>query len=554
VAHSFTDLAGLKLSAEAFFAAVLEKVAQPLWVVDAEGRIRFANPAAVGALGHDSAEELLGRDSHETIRYRHPDRTPGSAADWPMLLPRATGETVASELDWFVRRDGSKFPVSYVSVPIDMPEGRGVVVAFTDAGDRVRGEQWRRQHEAMLAAQRRVATLVAGGAASADVLAAIAKEVGHVTGLPMVAVWRYEPDGATATVIGAWGELPHPFRTGTTWPLDGPTIARVLKTGRPARVDDYAERPGAIAAAARESGMRSVAGAPIIVDGEVWGVMVTASTDRQPLPDQIEDRLAEFTELVATAIANAESRAGLARLAEEQAALRRVATLVAREALQREVFTVIVEEVRRLLGGDYVRMVRFEDDSSGVVVANSGATEDVLPVGSRVPLEGDNAVSRVFRTQRAARIDDYRTASGAIAQSAHEMGIRGGVATPVLVEGRLWGAMAAGTTRSEPLPPETESRLGQFTELMATAIGNTESRQSRPARRGAGRAAPGGDARRQGGAAGGGVREGRRRGGERARRGRLRAVPRQGRQDCERCRFVGRRLVGRLPGGHARTR
>ena len=101
-----------------------------------------------------------------------------------------------------------------------------------------------------------------------------------------------------------------------------------------ARIDDYAGRPGAIAAAARESGMRSVAGAPIIIDGDIWGAMVAASSDRQRLPDRFEDRLAEFTELVSAAIANAESRVGLARLAEEQAALRRVATLVARQASQ----------------------------------------------------------------------------------------------------------------------------------------------------------------------------------------------------------------------------
>ena len=98
-----------------------------------------------------------------------------------MLLPRATGETVASDLDWFFRRDGSMFPVSYVSVPIEMPEGRGAVVAFTDIEDRLRAEQVLREHDAVLAAQqaslRRIATLVAGGAASAEVFAAIAREV-----------------------------------------------------------------------------------------------------------------------------------------------------------------------------------------------------------------------------------------------------------------------------------------------------------------------------------------------------------------------------------------
>ena len=119
---------------------MLETAAQPIWVVDPDGVIRFANPAAIAALGYDSADELFGRNSHETIHYSHPDGTPYPAAECPMLLPRATGETVASDLDWFFRRDGSMFPVSYVSAPIEMPEGRGAVVAFTDIEDRLRAE------------------------------------------------------------------------------------------------------------------------------------------------------------------------------------------------------------------------------------------------------------------------------------------------------------------------------------------------------------------------------------------------------------------------------
>ena len=141
MSHSLTHLAGLKVSTEDFLATVLETVAQPIWVVDSEDVIRFVNPAAIAALGYDDADELFGRRSHETIHYRHRDGTP-------------------SDLDWFVRRDGSMFPVSYVSAPIEMPDGRGAVVAFSDAEDRVRGEQLRHEHEAIRAAQQRVATLV----------------------------------------------------------------------------------------------------------------------------------------------------------------------------------------------------------------------------------------------------------------------------------------------------------------------------------------------------------------------------------------------------------
>src|SRR5439155_1100733 len=135
------------------------------------------------------------------------------AAECPMQLPRTAGQTVARDLDWFCRRDGSRFPVSYVSVPIEMPEGRGAVVLFADIGDRVREEQVLRERDAVLGPRtdsvRRIAALVAG-----------------VVGLPLVVVWRYAPDGKTATVIGAWGEGPHPFQPGTLWRLDGVAAGR----------------------------------------------------------------------------------------------------------------------------------------------------------------------------------------------------------------------------------------------------------------------------------------------------------------------------------------
>jgi PAS domain S-box-containing protein len=127
--------------------AALDAVQQPVWVVDASGLIRFANPAAVAALGYADGEQLLGRDSHETIHHHHPDGRPFSAAECRMLRPRTTGETVTSDLDWFFRRDGSMFRVSYVSAPLEMTDGRGAVVAFTDIDARSRAEQALRDRE-----------------------------------------------------------------------------------------------------------------------------------------------------------------------------------------------------------------------------------------------------------------------------------------------------------------------------------------------------------------------------------------------------------------------
>jgi PAS domain S-box-containing protein len=487
VPNSLIDLAGLRVDADDFLAAVLDTAAQPIWVVDRDGVIRFANPAAIAALGYDSVDQLLGRHSHETIHYKHPDGTPSPVADCQMLLPRTTGETVSSDHDWFVRRDGSMFPVSYVSAPIEIAEGRGAVVAFTDIEDRVRGEQVLHEHEAILVAQeaslRRIAALVAGGATSADVFAAIAREVGEVIGLPLIALWRYEPD-ATATVIGAWSEHPHPFQAGTRWPLNGPTIcAQVLNSGRPARIEDIAEVPGTIADAARQTGIRSSAGAPIIVDGDVWGAMSADSTDPAPLPDHIEDRLAEFTELVATAISNTASREQLARLADEQAALRRVATLVARESPPVQVFVAVAGEVGRLLRADITQIYRYEADGTATAVAGWSDGEAMFPVGTRVTLEGQNVAARVLRTGRSARIDDYAKATGTIGGRSRELGVRSGVGTPIVAEGRLWGAMVALCAQADLLPADTESRIGEFTELVATAISNVQARSDLAASR-----------------------------------------------------------------------
>jgi PAS domain S-box-containing protein len=489
VPESLTDLAGLKVNADGFLAAVLETTAQPIWVVDPDGVIRFANPAAITALGYTNSDDLSGRPSHETIHYKHPDGTPYPAADCPMLLPRVTGETVASDLDWFLRRDGSMFPVSYVSVPLEMPEGRGAVVAFTDIEDRLHAEKLRSEHEAILAAReaslRRIAALVAGGAASAEVFAAIAREVAQVLGMTVVHVWRHEPDG-TATVLGVWSEKSQLFQAGTNWRFDDPTISGLvqqMQAGRPVRVDDFANLAGVVADACREMGITSAAGAPIVVDGELWGLMGAAPVDGEYLPDHIEDRLAEFTELVATTISNSASREELARLADEQAALRRVATLVAREAPPAEVFAAVAEELGRLLDVVATRLVRYDQDKTATIVSSWGRLADEAPVGARMPLGGHNVISLVARTGRPARIDDYAQATGPIADYGRRLNARGAVGGPIVVAGSVWGAMIASSRQVEPLPAGTEAWIEEFAELVATAIANIQARSDLAASR-----------------------------------------------------------------------
>jgi signal transduction histidine kinase len=325
------------------------------------------------------------------------------------------------------------------------------------------------------AALRRVATLVAEGAAPAAVFEAVAGETLALMGADSARVCRYEP-GEIATVLAERNTVGAPVPVGTRLTLEGDSVtARVRRTQRPARRADL-EGDDTSAALARERGLRSAAGAPIIVDGRLWGVIVAHWTRSDPVRDEAAARINQFAELVATAIANAQARADAKMLTDEQAALRRVAEVVAREAAQAEVFAAIAAEIVGLLGTDEMRMMRYDDNRAEVVAAAGGARDHVFPVGSRWPLGGENVASRVFDTGRPARIDDYRAVSGQIGESLTASGIRAAVGTPVLVQGRLWGTMLALAFTDEPLPADIESRLEQFTELMATAIANAEAR------------------------------------------------------------------------------
>jgi signal transduction histidine kinase len=338
--------------------------------------------------------------------------------------------------------------------------------------DRILGEQ---------AALRRVATLVARGAPPEEVFAAVTEEAARLVGASYAEMARHDPDGSR-TVVAAWS------RTGTTFPvgsrarLGGQNVSTLVsQTGRAARIDDYATASGSIGDAIRGFGLRAAVGVPVSVEGRLWGVMSVGSRT-EPLPAGIEAELAGFTELAATAIANAQARMELRGFAEEQAALRRVATLVAHAAPPAEVLTEVTGEAGRLLHADCATMNRYGPDGTVTVVANWSSTGAVVPVGARQKLGGPNIQSRVFRTRRPARIDDCVGASGLIAEAAGESGMRAAVGVPVSVEGRLWGLMMAGS-HGEPLPPGTEARLARFTDLAATAIANAEAQAALTASR-----------------------------------------------------------------------
>ena len=165
-------------------------------------------------------------------------------------------------------------------------------------------------------------------------------------------------------------------------------------------------------------------------------------------------------------------------LAEEQAALRRVATLVAHQAAADEIFAAVAEEVARLLGADRGAVCRYESDESMTVMAYWSEGGRDLPVGTRVGLQGDSVAAAVRRSGGPARCDGYEGGSGPVIELAATLGgmPHSTVAAPIVVDRRIWGAIFASSTRSESFPNAPESRIMGFAELVATAISNAVGR------------------------------------------------------------------------------
>ena len=172
-----------------------------------------------------------------------------------------------------------------------------------------------------------------------------------------------------------------------------------------------------------------------------------------------------------------QARQDLRRLADEQAALRRVATLVAQAVPTAKVFEAVTREVGLQCDADLARLERFEADGTVTGVASWSASGGAdLAVDTRFELEGTSIAARVRDTGRPARVDSFQDATGPIAREARALGISSSVGCPVVVGGRTWGVIAASRRRSAPFPPNIESHIADFTELVATAISNAEAR------------------------------------------------------------------------------
>ncbi|MFC4999493.1 GAF domain-containing sensor histidine kinase [Dactylosporangium cerinum] len=323
------------------------------------------------------------------------------------------------------------------------------------------------------AALRRLTTLIAQGSPPASVFAVVAEEVGRLLAAEATVVARYDSDSAVA--IGSWSRTSDLLATGVRMPLNGRNVVtRVFETRRPARIDRFsAHDSGAATATMHGPRMRSAVGAPITVEGRLWGMLAVWSPREAAFPAGTEDRLADFAELTSTAIANAEARNNLRRVADEQGALRQVATLIASGAASDLVFAAVAEEVGALFNSDVTVILRFEPDGEASVMGGHGFA--YIEPGVRRKLDCRHAQTLIRETGRAARFDIDDLTSTSLPDTVRAEGVCSAVDVPIWVEGRIWGTIGV-ASRSDRLPSDTEQRMLEYTGLIAQAIANAEAR------------------------------------------------------------------------------
>jgi PAS domain S-box-containing protein len=231
----------------------------------------------------------------------------------------------------------------------------------------------------------------------------------------------------------------------------------------------------------KSGGRRLIAWAnrPLVDDDGAVRLLVTSGLD-------ITERESAASELWSLQAQLHDRLEELSRLAAEQAALRRVATIVARERAPEEVFEAVTQEAGRLLGAESSALLAYSADHRvGTIVGRwTEADTGAFPVGTVLPVEGENSLTvTVARTGKAGRINDYTDISGEAARRIRAYGFHSVVAAPVVVGARVWGLLIVATQRPEPLVEGAERRLDNFAELVALALGSADARNELAASR-----------------------------------------------------------------------
>jgi PAS domain S-box-containing protein len=431
-------------------------------VVDADGAIVGLNDRALDVSGVADPDELLGLPFWSIFAPEEAEDVRGRLGLVAMGQPPEVFEHTV------VSRNGERRRIEWraATVPDPRRQLELVILAGLDVTDR-------RWHEDVQAALRRFATLVATEPSVDEVLTAVTENVGKLFAGDISNIARLE--GETARIIGGWSARGGRYEPGRTFRFQGTTAtAQSLRTGMPRRAtldDPHDEFTRGLWA---ELGIRAAIAAPIIVEGTVWGaISVSLTRDATFVPDA-EQRLADFAALVAQAIVNAEARRTLAVVAQEQAALRRVATLVAEGAGQDELLTAVTTEIGSLFGAQSANTMRWDGDSVRVLGGWNAPGEQTNLPGRVFAYGGDTVTARVVQTGAPARINSREDLQTEIARQRWEdLGLHATIGAPVVVDGRVWGVVTASRTHpDDPFPEGAEQRLGDFAALVAQAIAN----------------------------------------------------------------------------------
>jgi len=328
-------------------------------------------------------------------------------------------------------------------------------------GERARVQQLQQEQQAL----RSVAMLVASGISSEGLFSAVTRAAGEVLGADTATLARFAPDGGVE-YVATWA------RSGEAADGTGPLDPAADGTGPldPAGDGPTGDDPACVST-------------PVTVEGRLWGAMTVSTSGGDPLPSDATERLSAFTELLGTAVGAVSSREQLARLAGEEAALRRVATLVAQGSEPQRVFAAVTQEVGLLLDADLAALGRVDAGRSTFdVVATWNRSGDPAP-HARSPLAGENVIAAAAATGAPARQSDFATATGPLIELARALDVTDSVAVPIIVQGSVWGVIAVAASGSRTLQTGAELRLSDFTELVAAAIANAESRDELAASR-----------------------------------------------------------------------
>jgi signal transduction histidine kinase len=325
--------------------------------------------------------------------------------------------------------------------------GELLEMTVSAAQERARVARLEREQRAL----RSVATLVVGGTNTERLFSAVTTAAGQALGADIAVLGRLQPDDGEE-YVATWTRSGEPFQA----------------TGR------------------LELSVEELSGVstPVMVEGRLWGAMSVFATGGESLASDTTQRLSAFTDLLGSAISAVSSREQMARLADEEVALRRVATLVAQGSDPRRVFAAVTEEVGLLLDADLAALGRvYETQSMFDVVAAWSRFGDRAPQG-RSPLSGENVIVAAVATGAPARQSDFAAATGGpLVEIARSLDVADAVAVPIVVQGSVWGVIVVAASGSRSLQAGAEVRLSEFTELVAAAIANAESRDELAASR-----------------------------------------------------------------------